>query len=102
MCDGMIAWTLVDFGAPFQCVYCKDTVRVSRGYLTLTGVLDLIVAVLLCLAAGIRGYWLIPAIAAGFALVGLLSAFLYRRFWPPPLEYVPERERYTSRAGWLI
>lgn len=95
MCERLILWTSVDFGKPFQCPQCKETLRVPRGYLKLTGLLDLAVAALVCATVGIRGFWLLPSIVATYAVVGFLSGFAFRRFWPPTLEYVPVRERYT-------
>lgn len=95
MCERVIPWRSVQFGDPYPCPYCNELTRVSRTYHKHTGFFSLTVAALLCLGLGIRGFWLIPAAAAAFPVVGFVLGFFYRRFWPPPLEYVPERERFT-------
>src|SRR4051812_46367305 len=83
MCNQTIAWVSIDSSEPFPCPHCKEVLRLSSGYFKVTGSLHLVLAAFTCWAVGVRGAWLIPSVAATYAVVSFVSGFVLRRVWPP-------------------
>jgi len=78
--------TVVRYGQPFRCTACKTELVVPRYYLYLMGWIGMTLAVLLCVAIGVKN---LLGFTVGL-LVFLLPAFfsvsiLLRKLWPPKL-----------------
>src|SRR5260221_4220340 len=85
-CAALIPWSLVDYRTIFQCNHCRASVWVSRQYLIRSAIAHVILAGVLCFAAGMHGFLLVPsAILLSFPL-GFVTSFARRRIAPPPLE----------------
>ena len=90
-CGSMLEYGQIDFSAPFRCPVCQKQLRVPTPYPLLHFWLSFLLAGLVSLAFGFRGYALFFATLVGWVPVLALVMILVRPVLPPRLKpYYPE------------